>query len=119
MISAPPLAAQASGRRHTPFQQSRQTLQVVRGHLQAQLHLGSRQANAANELAAQLGQSREGVLDEHPLLGNASVAPLLRRAQGFVALALALDLYPITLLLERQLAGALGVATVGIDVPAS
>lgn len=96
--------------------QSCQAHQVVGDHFQPDDDLGTRQTESAQVLAAHLRQPCERVLTEGTLLGDTSVAPLLRFADRAVGRALALDVCAVALHVQVRLAGVLGVAASGVDV---
>lgn len=85
---------------HAPVLQTHQVEQIVGNHLQANDHLGFRQADTPQMFAAHLGQSCKGMLAEDPLLGDPVIAPLLGAADRLLRTALALNTRPVAGLLQ-------------------
>lgn len=83
-----PGGPRASVRHDTGLLQVGKTLQIVGSGLPVQMQRGARQANRAQHLAAQLGQTGEDVLHAGARLGDVVVAPLLRLGQRLVLAAL-------------------------------
>ncbi|MCW0373161.1 hypothetical protein NB710_004098 [Xanthomonas sacchari] len=83
------------------------------GDLQPDHHLCPRQADAAYELAALLGQARKRVLAEHPILGNSTVPALCCLAQGLARMPLMLDRGAVTTPFQVCFPRCIGIPAIG------
>jgi len=93
-----------------------ESLQVVAGRHHRHRKVRSRLADRADQLPAHLFDGRKHMLDPGTRLGDSGVAPLLTLGQRLVALALPLDLVPITLVFQPVFARLGRVAPIRIDV---
>ena len=127
--SCPGFASNRLGqRRFGPFRASEgldsglleinQPLQVVAGRHHRHRKVRPRLADCAQQLATHLLDGSEHMLDSCARLGDACVAPLLAVRQGFVALALPLNLVTEAVFLQPGFALGRRVAPVGIHIPA-
>ena len=86
---------------HPVLEKPGQALEVVAGGHHGHGHRGSGLSNGADKLAAHMLHLVKGALYPRTGTGNAGVALLLACAQGFAALGLALDMFPIAQGLEH------------------